>query len=665
MSNASPQPSKTDDGRSNDHPDRQPPPSAAGAVGPLAFALKTLIWGVIVYLLGSTFGSREYWVFVLGLFALSLPVALSGFYTATINQIRRLTFFTQRGWVHALFSRRLLKGLFWVGWALVSSFFLLIQFHTSTRLEWTVFFLTAPVFWALFQLSRKLIAREMQPFLVTSMALGWARTLTPLVMVPAYVLTLMFLTAPTHYPSLSEAIDAQKAHVADMTGSALVYEVSQYLAVYDGAKAYFLGNPPGVLGGPNASDSVSSVFSGVFSGTFPDTLWAAALVGLGGLVVFFNACAMLSCLLIPGLEFRRVFGPLTPARIPPPVPPRRYAAIVAVFTFVALFIYLPTVTSLESLLRSNPELTHEMAQARESAEAWVVPRLEQIDEQYFRPGTIDRLHQAQLQALRTVEASMDRLEEQVDLAFDALETNVDEDLKWYYSLTGEYARIMHLLVGQIETYMIRKLEESLLAGEPFKNVELALSKAMAEHETALQVYHEAARRIMDENRVAPPKDADKVSVERRISLNEVLNPSMHVDVIGFHTRIGGGAAAGVVTGVVVKKVAGKVAGKNVFKRAAKALAKAVGSKAAGSAGGAATGAAAGGAIGSVIPGLGTAVGMMIGGVVGGLAAGITVDKMLLMLEEAVSREDFKQEILAAVQEAREEFKAGLRGGSLL
>ncbi len=638
----------TDDSRTGDHPDRQSPPSAAGAVGPLAFALKTLIWGVIVYLLGSTFGSREYWVFVLGLFALSLPVALSGFYTATINQIRRLTFFTQRGWVHALFSRRLLKGLFWVGWALVSSFFLLIQFHTSTRLEWTVFFLTAPVFWILFQLSRKLIAREMQPFLVTSMALGWARTLTPLVMVPAYVLTLLFLAAPTHYPSLSEAIDAQKAHVADMTGSALVYEVSQYLAVYDGAKAYFLGNPPGILAGPDASPTT-------FSDVNSDTVWAAALVGLGGLVVFFNACAMLSCLLIPGLEFRRIFGPLTPARIPPPVPHRRYAAIVAVFTFVALFIYLPAVTSLESLIRSNPELTHEMAQARESAEAWVVPRLEQIDEQYFRPGTIDRLHQAQLQALRTVEASMDRLEEQVDLAFDALETNVDGYLDWYYSLPGEYARIMHLLVGQIETYMIRKLEESLLAGEPFKNVELALSKAMAEHETALQAYHEAARRIMDENRVAPPKDADKVSVERRISLNEVLNPSMHVDVIGFHPRIGGGAvAAGVVSAAVAKKIVGKVAGKNVIKLAAKSLAKVVAGKTAGSAGGAAAGAVAGFAVAGP-------AGAVVGGVVGGLAAGVTVDKMLLMLEEAISREDFKQEILAAVQEAREEFKAGLRG----
>ncbi|WP_045221128.1 hypothetical protein [Desulfonatronum thioautotrophicum] len=663
MSSASQQPRSTDSSRTGKHLDRQSSPSAAGVVGHLAFALKALIWGVTVYLLGTTFGASEYWVFALGLFTLSLPVALSGFYSATISQIRRLAFFTQRGWIHALFSRRLLKGLLWVGWALVSSFFLLIQFHTYTRLEWTVFFLTAPVFWAIFQLSRKLIAREMQPFLVTSMALSWARTLTPLVMAPAYVLTLLFLTAPAQYPSLSEAIEARKAHVADMTGSAVVYEVSQYLALYDGAKAYFLGNPPGILGATDASPEVSSevssdhtsaIFPGVFPSVFPDALWATALVGLGGLVVFFNACAMLSCLLIPGLEFRRVFGPLTSAQVPPPVPPRRTAAIVAVLTFVALFIYLPAVTSLESLLRSNPELTRELAQARESAEAWVVPRLEQIDEQYFRPGTFDKLREARLQALRTVEASMDRLEQQVDPAFDTLEANVDGYLDWYYSLPGEYARIMNLLIGQIEDYMLRKLKESLLAGEPFKDLETALSQAMAEHDRAMREYQEAAQRIMDENRVTSPEDAHKVNVERRISLDEVLNPSMHTDVIGFHTRIGGSAAAGVVSAAVAKKIAGKVAGKNVFKLAAKSLAKVVAGKTAGTAGGASAGAAVGLAFGGP-------VGAIAGGVLGAVAVGVSVDKMLLMLESAVSREDFKQEILAAVQEAREEFKAGLRG----
>jgi len=41
------------------------------------------------------------------------------------------------------------------------------------------------------------------------------------------------------------------------------------------------------------------------------------------------------------------------------------------------------------------------------------------------------------------------------------------------------------------------------------------------------------------------------------------------------------------------------------------------------------------------------------------AVGVSVDKMLIELEESLNREEFKREILSAVQEARVEFKAKL------
>ncbi|MBU0960130.1 MAG: hypothetical protein KKH60_01275, partial [Proteobacteria bacterium] len=96
--------------------------------------------------------------------------------------------------------------------------------------------------------------------------------------------------------------------------------------------------------------------------------------------------------------------------------------------------------------------------------------------------------------------------------------------------------------------------------------------------------------------------------------------------------------------------------KNTIKIAAKALSKIVLSKTAGSAGGAAAGAAAGAAVGSLLPVVGTATGAVVGGVIGAVAAGITVDAMLLMLEETLSRETFKQELLNSIEEARAEFK---------
>jgi hypothetical protein len=406
--------------------------------------------------------------------------------------------------------------------------------------------------------------------------------------------------------------------------------------MYDGVKAYALGRI-GQL----------------------DALPALALFALGGLVVFYNACAMLSCFLIPVAEYRRIFGPLSDADVPQPIPAVRLAAVAAVFTFASLFLYLPTFSALENWIRFSPELR----QAREQAEAWAVPRLEQIDDLFFRPGTIEKLHQAELEALRQVEISLVHLEGQADLAFDRMEVNVDAYLDWYYSVFAEYARIANLLVGELENHMAEKMEEKLLQGVDMRDLEQAIQTALREHEAALRAYQEKVERIMAENQVEPAPGS-QFEVERQVTMNDLFT---HEDTISVRTRMfasGAGGVAGGVSGVfsavMVKKIVSKVAAKNVFKLAAKSVAKLAAGKAAGSAGGAAAGAAAGAAIGSVVPILGTAAGAVIGGIVGGVATGLAVDKTLLVLEEAVSRDEFKQEILASINEQRREFKARLR-----
>ena len=55
-----------------------------------------------------------------------------------------------------------------------------------------------------------------------------------------------------------------------------------------------------------------------------------------------------------------------------------------------------------------------------------------------------------------------------------------------------------------------------------------------------------------------------------------------------------------------------------------------------------------------MPGVGTAVGA-IGGGLAGLVLGVTVDGALLKLEEAISRDDFERELVAAIRQARTEF----------
>ena len=58
---------------------------------------------------------------------------------------------------------------------------------------------------------------------------------------------------------------------------------------------------------------------------------------------------------------------------------------------------------------------------------------------------------------------------------------------------------------------------------------------------------------------------------------------------------------------------------------------------------------------------GAAIGAAVGGVIVGLTIGVAVDAALLRLEEALSREDLKSELVTAIQEARREFGAAYIG----
>ena len=111
--------------------------------------------------------------------------------------------------------------------------------------------------------------------------------------------------------------------------------------------------------------------------------------------------------------------------------------------------------------------------------------------------------------------------------------------------------------------------------------------------------------------------------------------------------LGGGASIGA-------RIAARVVRRQTFKIAAEAVAKMVGKRALGGGGGAAGGAAVGAGVGSIFPGPGTAIGAVAGGVIGGVGAWIATDYVLIKLEDYISRENFKREILYNVNEQKTE-----------
>lgn len=546
----------------------------------------------------------------------------------------------RRGWLHQLFSGRMFMFIFWSLWALITSFFMLLQFHTYDFWEWLIFFTVIPVFYAVYHFCGKLVGSQYKAYLRASVSLQWAsRWITPFIMLIFYLLIASYSVQTPEYSSFDDAVLAHKAALAGPRGSALMTEATQWLAWYEGAKAYAIGKA-------GVHHKIPALFVTV----------------MGKLVLFFNACLMLSIFLIPGREFRRIINPLNDEAIPSEISSKRVMVSMIITVVVIILAYIPLIAGLEQVLQANPQYAETRRHIEESISKQI-EAVEIIGKHYVREGTIERIQAAKIEALHKFEISLAKIESESDRAFDRLEGNVDAFLDWYYSLPAEYMRIGKLMVGEIDNYLEDKLFEFLSKGDAFQKFEAALNEAFKANEAALSEYRAAVKQVIAQGRVSE-RDDKEFRVVQSLTVEEALNPPVFNDKISFGHRMGlsgGGAViAGTITAIIVKKIIVKLAAKNTIKLAAKAVAKVIATKVGGSATATAIGSFVGGAIGSIWPGPGTVIGALVGGAVIGGVTSITLDKMFLMLEEAISRDDFKRELMDAIEVARVEFKKQLR-----
>lgn len=600
----------------------------------LNYMLKAVLWGALTYLLAVHFARHALWFFAAAILIFSIPIATAALYTSAVSQMRNLEAFATRGRVFRLLSGRVIRVAFWSVWAVVFAFWTLLQFHTYTFVEWSAFFLVVPVFYGLYHFLRhRVVGPELKPHLATGISLRYTMLLCPIVMTILYMGLVKWVGQPIAYVSLESAIQAQREAVADMTGSATVAELAHWLAWYNGFRAYALGS---------------------FSTLSEAAPWLVLL--LGNIVVFFNASAMLGCFVIPREELRRVLGPLSLDTPPAPLKPSRVALVSAILTVVIGFIYLPTLATLEQTTAHDQRLKA----LREKSDAVLTVAVEFIDGIPVSPGTIEQVETLSLELMGQLKGSRMVLAGEADLAFDSMKGNVDEFLDWYYSLSAEYMRVGKLLIGDLEPYMQEKLAEYLRRGEAFVRFEQILNVTLAEHEEARAAYETTARNVVNKNRMMPGEKT--FAVLKSVPLESLLVG--HQDTYVVTHRVGlattAGGLAGGITGIITAKIVGNAAAKATLKLAAKALAKGAASKSVGGFGGAAVGGASGALVGSVVPGLGTTVGGVVG-VISGLVVGVSVDKMFLVLEEGISRELFRSELITSIETVRAEFRMALLG----
>ena len=556
---------------------------------------------------------------------LGVPIGLAGVYTSMLRRQFRLVLFRKRGWLYALLSRRLLVTLFWTGWALATSFVLLLRFHVYGGVEWAVLAATIPVFALVFASLRHVLAEELRADAAVTEALVWSRRICPALVLLLYVGALAYWGDVPRHASLDQAIEAHRGSATVWTGSALVQEALYWSAYFDGLEAYALGRLGGV-----------------------DSLWALLAMGAGNLAIFYNVCLALSCFRIPRAGFVQ-------ARLAPRSFENVFTAA-AVATFLVGFVYFPLLARLDEYVARSPDPARVRTRVERETTAAARQVFERIDDGHYRPGTLEQLASARAAALGAVGAAAERFRREVDAAFERLEDEaVGEYLDWYYSLPAEYGRIGMMLQGRLEDYLTEKAQETFQQEKWYRGVETAFETMLSVEEQARAAYERTVRDILDRNRVDNPAPA-AFEVTLTAALEDIVQPSLHQDVIPAAHRLAaagvaggaGSAAAGGITFIIVQKVTAKVLGKQVLKLAAKAPLKAAAGKLAGAV-------AAGAAIGSLVPGAGTAVGAVVGGALVGASVGIAVDGALLELEEALSRDDFERELVAAIRQARGEF----------
>lgn len=247
-----------------------------------------------------------------------------------------------------------------------------------------------------------------------------------------------------------------------------------------------------------------------------------------------------------------------------------------------------------------------------------------------------------------------RVARELDLLFAPVESAVDDYLDWYFTVAGEYERLAALATGDFVQLMGEKLEAHLFEATDFHRRLGTIDTALREDSL---------------NELANVSQAVHDDLEARIRDNPCALSTMHIEYLGQLERdvwrVAGttGATAGTVTAALISKklvatVVAKVAAKKSVQTAAAMLAKfaakkGVGVLAAGGAG-AVTGTALCAPLGPAAPACG-----VVGGIAAGVGTWLAVDKVAIEIDEAVSRDEMRADILSVLAEEKAALQADL------
>lgn len=556
---------------------------------------------------------------------IAAPILVLRLYRLSIRRTHDLHAFQNQGVIFRVLSGRIVIAVFWLVYSVVFGYLTIFWLAYFTPLEWALAVLAIPSLWLSFRFIYRISASEFKPYMVVYRALGITGWLLPLGLTALYALVLWLLASTSATGSAAPPPSAGQNLANLGPGGSQFVQLSL-----------------------NWSATFHTIKTGVFNLAGEFGLLQPVIVVISSFALFLNLVMAYSAFLIPAYELRRIFSPLSDTEKSLPVTNLSVIQLSAFSVLFLLFILPGVFSSLETMVRSHPQVVATLEQARQQS----APLVEQIGETLVQPGTIEEIEALKVQTVSALQENRDAIEPALRAGFEKLRSNVEPFLDSYYSLPQEYWRLFSLLTGTMENRIQQGLEENLLSGDPFADYSESINQLLAANESIRLDYQSSLNELIDSRQV----EVSEYQVTRTLAAESFLLPPVYDIPAVTGTRTRGGAAA--VSGTIAAAVVTKVTAKGTLKTAVMAVTKMLGSKMATGAAGAASGAA----VGSVIPGPGTAVGAAIG-VVTGLAVGVSVDALLLQLEEEWSRDEFRADILDAIASQEQEILSRLEAAT--
>lgn len=322
-------------------------------------------------------------------------------------------------------------------------------------------------------------------------------------------------------------------------------------------------------------------------------------------------------------------------------------------TFVLTILVL-ALFSLYPMLKLRDLDPSDLQSPASEALNWIDPCRAQAEQNAEHASALNARIQAREAELGREIAS--RVERELDLLFATVESAVDDYLDWYFTVMGEYERLFALATDDFGQFMDQKLEAHLFEATDFHRRLGIIDTDL--REDSLKELANVSQAVHDD-------------LEARIRDNPCAQATLHIEYLGrlerdvWRASAAGitGTTVGAVTAALISKklvatIVAKVAAKKSVQAAAAMLAKFAAKKgvsvlAAGGAG-AVTGTALCAPFGPAAPACG-----LVGGIAAGVGTWLAVDKAAIEIDEAVSRDAMRADILSVLAEEKAALKAEL------